>query len=373
MNIKSIKVKPVVTPILRGRIHGQGDSKRYVFVLLETDCGNSFSEIYCGSYDFRAVELIISNIAEKLMNTEVCLKDVYQNFLHKPFVSGAGIHQTVISSIYNCILLIDRTWKPDLALGKVSTKVYLSGGTVKSSIDEMAEEIDFAISCGLSDYKVRLDYRDSERCVERIKFLNQQPVNYAIDLIVNTNHLLRQRMQLREILEHVDLDKLLWLEEPVFPTEPSDWEETLSICKNYRVTVALGESLNSNLEMEFILNHPSIDMIQIDSTHCSDLWRLMQFQARVLSANKVLGYHNWGSYITLLLNGVLNEVSGQGFFEVPFYQTDFDKQVIKKLDCTLEHLCLPCVSFNDFDVIRESIFELIDGQLDKSYQDFSWK
>jgi len=372
MLLKSLKVKPVVTKISRGKIHGQGDFKRYVYILLETDAGNSFSEVYCGSYDFHSVTAIVKNLEEKLIGKPFGLQDVLDNKLHQPFISGGGVHQTIISSIYNCILLLDLSWKSDLSPAIKPGRTYISGGTVKSTIKEMETEIAFAKSLGLSDYKVRLDYRDLDRCFERIDFLNQQSVNYAVDLIVNTNHTSRNKLPLSSLLERFDTSKLLWLEEPVFPTAPEEWESVLQLCREMNITVALGESLTSKLELEYVLNHPMVGMVQIDATHCSDLLTLQSFKQRVINSKKVLGFHNWGSYVTLILNGFLNETSGRCFFEIPFYQTDFDAEVIQSLDCRLETLGVPSVCFDDFDSIREALFEVISRYAEKDYKDFSW-
>ena len=113
-------------------------------------------------------------------------------------------------------------------------------------------------------------------------------------------------------------------------------------------------------------------MVQIDSTHCSDLLRLQNFKQRLVDGGKILGFHNWGSYVTLILNGFLNESSCRSFFEIPYYQTDFDAEVIQRLDCGLKTLGIPSLCFDDFDSIREALFQMIDRHEEKNYQDFSW-
>jgi Fe-S cluster assembly protein SufD len=76
--------------------------------------------------------------------------------------------------------------------------------------------------------------------------------------------------------------------------------------------------------------------------------------------------------VKLLINGFLNETSGRCFFEIPFYQTDFDAEVIQSLDCRLETLGVPSLCFDDFDSIREALFKVISRYAEKDYKDFSW-
>ena len=372
MLIKRLKVKPVVTKISRGKIHGQGDSKRYVFILLETDIGNSFSEVYCGSYDYHSVSVIVNGLNDRLAGKVVDLQQVHANFLHQPFISGAGLNQTIISSVYNCILLLDLSWKLGRRAGSAPAQTYISGGTVKSTLNEMEAEIAFAESLGVTDYKIRLDYRDLGRCLDRLGFLNRQSVNYALDLIVNTNHATRGQLMLEPILERLDPSKLLWLEEPIFPTAPEEWEPILDLCHEKGITVALGESLTSRLEMDYVLNHMLIGMVQIDATHCADLVTLQNFKQRVVNREKILGFHNWGSHLTLILNGLLGETSEQCFFEIPYYQTEFDTKLLQTLGRSVEELINPSICFNDFDSTREIIYQMICEHPESEYKDFRW-
>lgn len=372
MIVKSLKAKPVVTKITRGKIHGQGNYKRYTFILLETSAGNSFAELYCGTYDFELVTAIVKSLEKKLVGRELALQDVLDNTLHQPFISGAGVHQAVISSIYNCILLLDLNWILDLEHSITSSRTYISGGTVKSSIEEMKLEIEFARSLELHHYKVRLDYRDLNSSLEKIEFLNRQSINYAIDLIINTNYIARKELPLSRLVERIDTSKLLWLEEPVFPTEPEEWDSVLHICREAGITVALGESLTSKLELEYVLNHQMIEMVQIDATHNSDLLALQDVKRRVLERGKILGFHNWGSYATLIMNGLLNENPGESFFEIPFYQTEFDEMLIQKLDCSVECLTNPRLCFGDLNCVRDNVFQLVLVYEERDYKDFSW-
>ena len=86
MKIIDISIKSIVTPIISGKIHGQGGNKKYVFLQMRTDAGNACIEIYCGTYAFKLVEFIVLEFASQLRNHHVTIADVRENFLHRPFL-----------------------------------------------------------------------------------------------------------------------------------------------------------------------------------------------------------------------------------------------------------------------------------------------
>ena len=277
----------------------------------------------------------------------------------------------IMSAFYNAILLSDLSWRHELP-SVSALEIYLSGGTVKTSIDEMRSELRFAMESKFNLYKMRLDYRYPEICDERLRLLASTDLLYAVDLIVNTNHSERYDLDIGRVLARADLTKLAWLEEPVFPSAPSEWSEVLYFCEVNGIHVALGESLSSMLELEYLLVSPMISVIQIDATHCSDLYRLQTFQQRVASSDKQLGYHSWGSYITLFLNGLLSEAAQSGYFEVPFYETEFDRQVVSVLSCKPFDLAKPSSLSGSMEKIISSLARLINCQPEKNYRDFKW-
>ena len=371
MIIKSLSLKAVVSPILRGNIHGQGSCKKYVFLLVDTSEGVSFSEIYCGAYTFDCVQSIVQDLFKKIEGREIDHSDVINNTLHQPFVCGSGIYEVVLNAFYNAILLFDLSWK-DADVSTNGNELYLSGGTVKTSLDEMRNEILYAAQHDFDLYKVRMDYRAPEDCRERLEVLNSAGIRYAIDLIVNTNHVDRKAIQLDSLLAHADFANLVWLEEPFFPTCPSEWGTVGRYCMQHNVSLALGESLTSMLELEFVLQHPGIAVIQIDATHCSNLKNLQEFQKRVLENGKALGYHNWGSSITLLLNGLLSESTGASYFEVPYYMTEFDQRIQMALACGAPDFAKPSRNLGDVSSYRPMLAQLIIDEPDRVYGDFRW-
>ena len=372
MKISSISIKCIVTPILSGKIHGQGNNKKYVFLQMRTDVGNACVEIYCGTYAFNLVEFIVAEFDTELRNRNVNIGHVRENFLHKPFISGSGVYETVKNAIYNAILLIDLSWLPN-TFSNSQSRNYLSGGTVKTSIAEMHNEIDRVNQSGFHGYKIRLDFRDADSINDRKQLLNTSGVPFAIDMIVNTNFKQRRSFNCIELFDNLETNNFLWLEEPVFPYSPLEWAEVITPLKQQKLPVAIGESLNSALELYSVIAGGLFDIIQIDSSHNGNFLQLSELQDFAVSQSRIVAYHNWGSLVTLFMNAILdNLLSNTTYFEVPAYKTKFDLDLCDILGIPTDEITSLITSIDNVEGIREDIFELISQTKSGDYADFQW-
>ena len=102
MKIKRVYSKYVEAPLIRGRIHGQGPSKRYSFVILETDEGIGMSELYPGVYSKDLMDACLCEIQKQFLNN-VIVNEIWdiKKALHIPFISGNGMYQACIGAVIN--------------------------------------------------------------------------------------------------------------------------------------------------------------------------------------------------------------------------------------------------------------------------------
>jgi hypothetical protein len=361
MRILRVKSTFIHSEIDHGKIHGQGSTKRYCFVLVETDCGNYFSELYPGTYASRLVDACIETIAERL-----CSEQIYQSInaiqskLHIPFISGNGMYEACVSAVLNAI----HSHFNDYTVNKLSdVKYYYSGGTVKSTLSEIEEEVDFAIKNQYEFYKVRLDYRNVEDCKSKIEVLNNINLPYCVDFIVNTNYSLNCSETILKITTLMDPAKVIWIEEPFVPSSMHYQRDFAAQLRTQGHKIALGESFTSLFELNSLIEAGLADYIQLDCTITSNISNLISFAAETKLA---VAFHNWGSLITSLQNVIIAAQIGRtSYFEIPYYSTPFDRWLASVRDLSRSVLGL-----NESE--RECIFEHIKTNGKRTHEDFSW-
>lgn len=369
MIVKKLYLKQISTQLISGSIKGQGNLKKYVFLVLETSKGIGFSEIYCGTYRFiflkKIVDYLISELKEKEINRDLVLN----NFLHQPFISGAGIVEIINSAFYNCYYMIEREGTLNLK-NNINLKLYASGGTLSSKNNDIKEEIKHVNDNKFDALKIRLDYRDIKTSLDRIEILKSSNCNFAIDLIYNTNHLNRSVSDISKIINKEKIKNLLWIEEPVFPSSAGiDWDRNISYIKKIGYDIALGESMTSLTELQFLSLYEYVDLIQLDVTHNSDYVRLSSF-LNINHNKKSFGIHNWGSLLGQIQNLIMlnyckkiNEI----WWEIPLYMTKFDQELLEIMNIDSKKNLVEKQHLN-----LNNIIEFLINHEEKSHDDYKW-
>jgi len=367
MQVNSLTLKSIVTPIIQGSIRGQGDSKKYIFLIMETDEGIGISEIYSGTYYYKLIFEVLELIKPRILGKYISKEDISSNFLHQPFISGSGIVEVINSAIYNCFKWIElnHSYTKQIYANLIP---YLSGGTVSSSLEDLDKEITYSKENSFNFIKVRIDYRDKKKSLKKIEFLDMANVNYAVDIIANTNFLDINEFRIQDYFSESNSEKIIWIEEPFFPTNPLNWNETISQCRNLNLRIALGESLTSILELDFICKSSDIDIVQLDSTHCSDINRLTHLINCNIGQKKLWGIHNWGSLFGAYQNFLMiKNIECDFYWEVPFYKTLFDEEFSEIIDVRNIHILNENPN-NTLDKINKLIIEYPS----REYKDFNW-
>lgn len=362
LNINRVFCRFVSSEIIGGQIHGQGAKKRYCFIIVETTNGNYAAELYPGLYNRDIVEKCVEVISARLVEKKT-ISDCssLRDALHIPFISGNGIYESCVNIVINALTPV----LASISFGNNKhTKYYYSGGTVKSSIAELQSEVKFTAENNFAFYKIRLDYRNTSDAIKKINFLNKQNVNYAVDFIVNTNISSFSRKTLIDLISLMDPARVIWIEEPLVPSQIHRNMEFLHKINDLGFKIAFGESFTSETELYFANASKGIDILQLDATINTDISSLLNF---VCNSNIELAFHNWGSAYTTYINSfVASHTQRQCYFEVPFYDTLFDRE-LKRF--------LKDIQTNNFlsKGLSNQLSEIIDVFSDDSVGDFKWE
>jgi len=369
MIVKKLYLKQISTELTLGSIKGQGNLKKYVFLILETDIGLGFSEIYCGTYRFVFLKKIVEYLSSVLKGKDINKDLILKNFLHQPFISGGGIVEIINSAFYNCFYMIEKKCIFYFN-NNFNCKLYASGGTLSSSIEDIEKQISYVNDNNLEALKIRLDYRDLKNSIDRIDLLRSSKCNFAIDLIYNTNYLDRLNFDLSNIIHNDKIDNLLWIEEPVFPSSAGiDWDKNISYIKEIGYDIALGESMSSITELQFLALYEYIDIIQLDVTHNSDYERLSAFMD-INEAKKMFGIHNWGSILGQIQNlNMLNTSKNikNIWWEIPLYSTKFDQELLEMLNL---HTNVELLEIKNLNL--DKIINFLTNHEEKTHDDYKW-
>jgi len=364
MRINEIKLRTVSSEIFNGQIHGQGKNKKYCFIVSKTSLGFGVSEVYAGIYSAKLINAALEQVVEKIQSNNRyfdSLKDI-ENLLHIPFISGTGIYQVVVNCFINSLYPLF-SGKP-ITYKSARQTDYLSGGTVKSTLNDLENEVARLDELGLSHYKIRLDFRDLHGSKKKIQYLNRIHQKYCIDFISNTNFQDWSEDLILDLVKECDPMKVGWVEEPIVPDQLLIKDEFLRVLREMGFKIALGESFTSDLEVYSADQNENIDIIQIDATMTGNYAGLSLFCA---NSKSTLGFHNWGSVLTLLQNSYLgSNFNKVCFFELPFYTTSFDQEVSLALNFNFENRADMVIKNMESVVKIIEDFDKLDGQ------DFTW-
>ena len=323
MKIISANCKFVSTTITKGKIHGQGSKKRYCFIILITDSEEFVSELYPGTYSQKLVLECFQVINAKLIKKGI-FNDLWdiRECLHIPFISGNGIYQACVNATLNAAM---QKFDPLKIESLTGVKYYYSGGTVKSELKDIEYEADYATKNLFDFYKIRLDYRNTNDCLEKIKFLNTAPIKFCVDFIANTNFQRNSDAAILYLIQKMDPSRVIWIEEPFVPNNLFQSKGLINRLRDLGFKVAIGESFTSEFELYALEQSGLADIVQLDATINADTDKLTEF-AR--SCKKNISFHNWGSKFTSLLNlTIASKLSRDVYFEEPYYKTEFDSEI----------------------------------------------
>ena len=363
MFIQDLRLRVVADEVRGTTIHGQGAVKRYCFIELHGDNKILFAEIYPGLYSISLVRAALLEIKKRVVGKAFFSGEEISVAMHIPFISGAGVYHAVASCVQNCF---SHSEGVELGSAGAIPREYLSGGTVKTDIAQMEKEVCRATESKYLGYKVRLDYRNILDSKQKIEFLNNCGISYAVDFICNTNYSVAANDEVLKLIDLMDPSEVLWIEEPCVPHLIHRNISFLNKIRSLGFTVAFGESLTSPLELGCLEGDEAVGLLQLDATINGSYQQLVHFMNE---ATTCLGLHNWGSIITSIQNAsLLKNTSHSCFFEIPVYETDFDIAVAKILGIDRSKPS----TWTRKVLLDESLLSVMTQYEDAETSDFRW-
>jgi L-alanine-DL-glutamate epimerase-like enolase superfamily enzyme len=305
------------------------------FVSVIVDNGKQgLGETYSGIYVPELIGPVISFFSNKLVGMK--LIDVISNlgdFIDIPFVGFSGLIQSVKSAIsIACLDVLSKSVETPIYKlfgSKLQPiKVYISGGSVVYSPQQVYEDANKLKDLGFNNYKMRIGHQDLNTDILRIKeaisvFGNDNSV--IVDLIEGTLKSSYDEKTLKKIFNELNKFNFNWVEEPIEPSEMNKLLFIKSISKN---SIATGEAYSGLTHFKNLLNPNYIDIIQYDYTHSGDFNTCFEISKIAKRNNIDQVLHVWGSSLALHSNAIFSLINKKiKFLEVPSVSFELSKDI----------------------------------------------
>ena len=275
--------------------------------IISTSGKIGYGEIYAAVYLPEIVAEITKSLAKYFIGKKIGDLTLSENILLIPFIGRNGLLQSFSSAIDAAIwdlrgkILNLPVYK--LFQDYVSSKeVYISGGSVILSPDEIEKDIDNLLSKNkFSIYKMRIGYQEWSNDLKRIEkaYSVLSKGCLIIDAIMGTIRPPWTENEALKNLKELENFSIKWIEEPLFP---GDLIALKNLNNLLSIPIAAGEAYSGSTEIEQLINSKSINFLQLDGTHTGSfkLCHELSNQAVKNDINPVT--HVWGTNLALLIN-----------------------------------------------------------------------
>ncbi len=304
-----------ITPILISSDYGDNNTlgqplglKTIGIVKITTIEGEyGFGESYIAIYIPELFETLVNYISKYL--THKSFKDpreIYESFFI-PFCSSNGLLASIYSAID--IALWDITCKSSkkslndfLKLEKNNNfNFYFSGGSAAFNPDKITAEIETVNKQIFKGYKMRIGKANWDYDLKRIKSARKKWDQFLmLDSIMGTIRPPLETHEWSTKLSSLEEFNPLWLEEPLDPENIEGINKIKSF--NFKISLALGESLTGKLGIRAYLNNENLDFLQLDVTNCGGISMLISMLPEIILSKKRITMHVWGSPLAFSAN-----------------------------------------------------------------------
>ena len=337
--MKNIKIKKIDSIILAGsfgnqKYYGYNNKKKIVsLVKIVTNSGHyGYGESLAGIYDPK-----IFNQNLKILSPGFKDKNLLESLDHcitlqkNKFFLYQGILKNILASIEIGLLNLIAKIKNETFASVVNSlyfkkkliennfvDIYASTGSILSTDKELLNDINNSKKLGIDKIKVRLKTTNFN---SKLKILENNTKNFAIDLIANTYEKNRNLKNLSKFLNTLKSKKLLWLEEVL---NTNDIENFSKIKKKYKIPYSYGENFNSYYDFINLIKFYKFNYINVDISHCtiSDLCMIVKYMMKNKIKKKII-FHCWGSVINLHTSIELAALMNKFVYMVEFPTTNF--------------------------------------------------
>ena len=328
MEIKEINCHLLSSPIRGSKFHGQSQGLKTI-AIIEAKAGKFFGlgEAYVGTYLPELTSKIVNQISFNFIGKDINKSVSEIKDFRTPFISNAGIYKSILGAIE--ISLYDLKSRIDkIPLYKIFSenaylpRLYASGGSVITSINDLDEELSLTKSKQIESFKMRVGKQSWKNDLERINHVrkNFSETNLMVDAISGTRNpiwSLKDSIQKYKSLENLDLT---WLEEPL---PPEKLDEYLLLKNSINIPLAAGEAYSSETEFYGLIHFANIDIVQFDVSHSGGFNVANKIYKLAAQRDKKCAFHVWGSLIAQMANYHLAlSMKDLFYFEVPLLELE---------------------------------------------------
>ncbi len=267
-----------------------------------------YGETLVGVYSPKLFKINLSYISQFISKQNVLdsLKELNRLKRNKFFFDN-GILKSIISgiemSIFDILAQANKTTLDQIMKNYFNTKsdlskevkIYASAGSIKSNLNDLRQDLFNAKKMGISIFKGRL--ATDKNYSKKIKLLDSEIDNFAIDLIANTYEKNKNLNNLKFFLKKISSTKPIWIEEILQTNNLLDFKKL----KKYNLKFSYGENYNSYTDFINLLEFYKFDYINPDLSHLSifDFVELNKYLTNKKKENKIIT-HCWGGAINFI-------------------------------------------------------------------------
>ena len=337
--MKNIKIEKIDSIILTGsfgdkKYYGYNNKKKIIsLVKIVTNSRHyGYGESLAGIYNPKIFAQNLKSLSVSFKNKNLLESLNHCIYLQKnKFFLYQGILKNILASIEIGLLnliskiknetfasVVNNLYFKNKLKEKSFVDIYASAGSILSTDKELLNDINKSKELGIDKIKVRLK---TTKFKKKLRILENNTKNYAIDLIANTYEKNRNLKNLFKFLKALKSKKLLWLEEAL---NTNDIEHFYELRKKYKILYSYGENFNSYYDFVNLLKFYKFNYINIDISHCtiSDLCSLIKYMMKNNLKNKII-FHCWGSVINLHTSIELAALMNKFVYMVEFPITNF--------------------------------------------------
>lgn len=265
--------------------------------------------------------IIKKNLIETIHELDKLKKNkfFFDNGILKSIIAGIEIAIFDIlaqANKTNHSTVIKNYFKSKFALTS-KVKIYASAGSIKGNINDLKKDLSYSKKIGISIFKSRLD--TSKNFFKKIKLLNNEVDNFAVDLIANTYEKNDHLKNLDLFLKVISSFNPLWIEE-IFKTDKLFQFKKI---KKNGLKFSYGENFNTYIDFINLIELYKFDYVNPDLSHLSifDFNKLNRHLENKKKKNKII-IHCWGGAINFIFSLYCAQVFSKQVKLVEFPITD---------------------------------------------------
>ena len=205
-----------------------------------------------------------------------------------------------------------------------NVEIYASAGSIKSSLKDLKNDINYAKKLNISTFKGRLAI--NKDTTKKIDILKNEIDNFAVDLIANTYVKNQDLNNLKFFLNKIKNTRPAWVEEILNTDSLFDFKKI----KKYGLKFSYGENYNSFTDFINLIEFYKFNFVNPDLSHLSifDFVSLNEHLNKK-NYNKKIIIHCWGGAINFMYSLYSAQVFHEQvkLVEFPITESSFMKNI----------------------------------------------